>query len=233
MNKTESKIWSFFAFAVGGYAIYKVIDDLHSQSLSEESYKDRDDKNKPIYFHKKIKDINYNKLLNSDFGLTQPIIDTSFITFKGKDGKYRAKVTKFQIKSQIYINGNSNKFNHISQFQQYYKKNKNYTSLDYDPSFNTIEGTIYHETLHQEDLDKVITDFKPYIENSINKISFQNEIDTRKNAENILNNYKNFIEGKSNKNLFNSEASEVRHEQIELLEWLFLHDQYEKWLHFK
>lgn len=231
MKSKKSNFWQFIALSTLGYVVYKALNNKENQEQINSDIilvTDRDD---AIFTHLKLKKIIKDKSFTHRIkGNTKIGVNFEIEAYKDLSNTYKVRLKKFQITSQVQINGNTGVFHKIEQFKPYYRKEKNYTYTDSDQSFNTIEGTIYHERLHQKEVNIVLKDFKPIIKNEINSIVARSKLEAERQAIGKLQLYKDYIEGNTVKNLQNSSISEKRHWNIKLSEWLFYHNQYEKWL---
>ncbi len=93
---------------------------------------------------------------------------------------------------------------------------------DVNPRFYTKDGTIFHERLHQQQMDREIENVEPYIERNIGKISAKTPQQAMRQATWALEDYRKQI----NTNM----QAPAAHKSIYLQEWHFYHRQYEQYL---
>lgn len=170
---------------------------------------------------------------DGNYGVTITDIFFDFEVYQDEKSRlYKVRLKKFRFTSQVELNARNDVFRNISEFAEYYKPEKNYVHSDYRSAFNTVKGTEYHEKLHQEEIDEIIKMYKPLILLEVERIEERDRESAEKSASECLNNFKRFFEGKNKagSNVQDTKESKAKHKEIELKEWLYLHDQYKIWL---
>ena len=154
------------------------------------------------------------------YGQTRPNYDNiKFEVTRNSDGSYGVRVKKWIVITQVEINSEA-RWNDISEFKRFYKPSGIYTIQDYDASFNTRDGTIYHERRHQDDMTRELALAKPYMERNIGKI----EEGSPEAAIAVARRMKDSFARQINGNIFSS----ARHNYVKLQEWKYYHRKYEE-----
>jgi hypothetical protein len=181
------------------------------------------------FVHIKIKDPIEKMLSDDEWGKTLVRVKIFYDKFFDS-GRYKPKLTKFELTSTIYMLPRRVYFR-IGEFSKYYKPNRDYTYSDYDPTFNVYESSLYHERLHQEYIDKILDDEKEKFLDGIEKISGSSENDLDTKMKNYEIEIENKFTGINKKDNFvdTRPVDLAKHKEIELKEWFKMHDLYVEW----
>jgi hypothetical protein len=99
--------------------------------------------------------IDKNGILRKKAGITIPAIFFEDNVVQNRVGTYSVKLTKIKLNTQIILNSDLH-WNDISEFSNFYKKERRYDLNEINLGFNTVEGVIFHEKQHQDDYDDLI-----------------------------------------------------------------------------
>lgn len=173
------------------------------------------------YSHEKSNQIREVPLERGLAGRTVPKFTSKVQVVRNPDGSYGADVKEFKVSTKVEINSQT-KWNDIKDFAKYYDPSGKYSFADYRYEFNTRDGTIFHERLHQAQMDREIKAAQPFIERNIARISERSPAAARRAAEDMVLNFQ--LQIKANM------TNDYNHQQIMVQEWQYYHKKYEEYL---
>lgn len=166
-----------------------------------------------------------NGITVNQYGKTVPYLKYEFEIVQS-NGKYNVVLKKFEVTSIVYINEDTSVFRPIEEFRQYFRPNRDYVHSDYDSSFNTFYGTIYHEKLHQDEFEIVFNEYKRKVKNDLKTFVSNNKDELSQRAKDYFEKIRLEFDGTAPNNVMNTPEAIKRHAEIDLKEWKHLHDLY-------